>query len=361
VTSSKPDVIAPISLIALAVLVGCAVDDARPPMATVLLKAGLPGAESACFEVGFAHGPDDASVELRTHCAPVVAGLLELRVTTPCDRRAPAPRAVVRLSDAIAVGHLLDPCAPHGCSSALDCDGPAAELRLAFADDATDVDWVDTQIAMPDLWLGATLATCQDATPIALLVDEPDGPKRATAIVGLSAAAQSETLELALAEPLITCGDDIRCALHLDEERGRAIATCSDGSTVDYQVFSGAESIDDAWSRRYLNIAIDLQDLIDAGHADCRLDHASTASLGPLARGPGDAWPVASYHAPLLDAEGSVTCVAVSFDDYGKEDPSLLSIDFLRGPGLSPAAGLWSEVPSLCVSVAHGILTNTCR
>lgn len=344
-------------------LAACGEDAAGPcggtSCAALALEALLPGAGSACFEVVFP-ATADAGPELHTRCGPVVHGALAFELTAPCDPSAPSARAIVRTSGVTGGGHLVDPCVG-GCAVAIVCGGPPVALRLAFADDATGADWVDTQVAMPGLWLGASLTTCRDAVPIALLVDEPDGPRRSTAVVGLSAAAESEAIELTLAEPLVTCGDGTRCALPLEQERGHATAACSDGSAVDYQVFSGAESIDDAWYKRYLNVAIDLQDLIDAGHADCRLDHASTASLGPLALGPGDAWPVAVTHAPLLDADGAVACVAASFDDHREEDPSHLAIDFLRGPGLSPAAGGWSEVPPLCVSLSEGILANDCR
>lgn len=343
----------------VAIAAGCATPEARVPVATLSLEADLPGAEAACFEVVLP-GPDDAPSAPRAYCGSVTAGHLAFEVVAPCDPLAP-PRAVVRLTDATAAGHLLDPCGPEGCSLALDCDGPPVALRLAFADDDTGVDWVATQVALPDVWLGATLTTCRDAQPFTLLTDEPDGPRRATALVGLAAAAESDALGLALSEPRITCADGARCALSLTEERGRATAVCSDGSAIDYLVSSGTESIDDAWVGRYLTLALDLQDLLDAGHRDCHLDHAATASIGALALGPADTWPAARYQAPLIDVRGAVACTDVSFDDYGHEDPAILAIDFLRGSALSPAEGTWSDLPAPCVRVTGGILTNTCR
>ena len=78
--------------------------------------------------------------------------------------------------------------------------------------------------------------------------------------------------------------------------------------------------------------------------------------------GPHATYPVASFHGTLIDEDGELACFSVNFDDYGDEDAALLSIGYLRGTALSPAAGAWTdEVPALCVQSNAEGLTSRCR
>jgi len=357
-----------VSLGGLAALAtSCTAEPDRPWVATLSLSAAFPYIKEACFEVAFARGA------VRELCGEVVDGRFLVETSVACDPAVATVRTTLRLARASRPYEedvvLADPCGTDGCALDIGCGTGPTEVTLTYADDATNADWTSTHVATSSGWFGARFATCDDETDPIILLKGPDGVRRETAVLGFVVATELASPVVVLAAtPVITCGGDVHCRLPLylvtapdGGGHGTVEATCSDGSTVAYHVYAGEQDLNVTdLVERYLSVAIRIADLIDAGHVDCRLTYATTLSDGPLALGPADAHPVASTHAPLIDADGAIACGSASFDDYGGEDPALLSVDFVRGWNLAPLGEAWRFVPELCNSFDGATLTSDC-
>jgi len=346
----------------------CGTESEVGQTATLSLRAAVPYlAGEICFEVGFGERP------VRELCGPIVDGRFAAEVSLACDPSVATVRTTLRVGELTGTSfddsrQLASPCAPDGCALDVGCGTGPTEVALVLADDDTHADWTSTQVATGSGWFGARFATCGNDEPLLLLTSGGD-VRRATAVLGFGAFGPRASSEVRASTPVVACGADVRCPLPLpalaadpEPRSWRGGATCSDGSALRYAVYTGTEATEDPadWSSFYLNVAIDLQDLIDAGHVDCRITHAATLSDGSLMLGRADAHPVASTHAQLLDADGAIACASVSFDDYGDEDPELLGVDFVRGWNLAPLGGAWRFVPALCNRFDGAALTPAC-
>lgn len=358
-----------LSCAGLSTLAACG-DEPATFTATLALRAGIPtGNAEACFEVGFGQRP------IREVCGAVVDGRFEADVSIACDPSVANVRTTLRL-DRVDGGRisdtpLVEPCGEAGCAFDIGCGTGPTDVALAYVDDDTHADFTSTQVVTTSGAFGARFSTCDSDGEPWLLLNGADGVRHATALIAFSGAVELSSSKVVLAaDPLVTCGDGLRCSLPLpslagepDQLYGKATATCSDGSSVAYAVFAGSESYYPGydWVVRHLNFAIDLDDLMAAGHVDCKVNHAATVSAGPLDLGPADAHPVASTHAPLIDADGDIACADVAFDDYYNEDNELLAVDFVRGWNLAPVVGdSWRFVPELCNSFDGTSVTSTC-
>jgi len=340
-----------------------------PGRAILELEVRAPLADAVCarFTFGSAAGPATEPT-----CDATTEGRALLSAEEACPEGASSLRVIV--ADVAAMsdpshgsGAWADPCGRTGCALEVPCDGATTRARFDLANERTFMDWVATTVALPDLFLGAKATTCRDGEPLALLQDADGAPRRATAALAFGAAILAPTAapgdpaapELAFATPAITCAGGVRCELPATAHGVPLTATCSDGHTVDYHLYAGVvpDTVDTL--ELYANLAVDLQDLQDAGQGDCALAHAATATVAPLDLDPRDAYPVVRWSLPLLDHVGAIDCHDVTFDDYGHEDASVLGLTHLLGDAIDRMDGE-RRSPAPCHRWDGAHLTSTC-